>query len=302
MAFTGTRVLRRHGQRHADRVARIRVQPAHQHDRQPDSRSHRRAARAWRRDDDAIERRRSAARDGFHVHDRRPHAALGARHARSALAADRRRLLQGAAGAGRARPRVHRPGHAVDARRSRSSTRRWRSATGRTRIRSARRSRSSSTTTSRGRSSASSPTSVPTSATAIREPQMYVPHTQLPTIQAGITAFGLENVTFVVRSNARIEDWLPGARAAAKEIDPAHAVNNVQLVAEFAAQQTQGFRQYVILLGVFSVHRAAAGRRRHLRRDEPFGDAAHERDRHPRRLRCHGAQRARQRARPRPGR
>jgi putative ABC transport system permease protein len=47
-------------------------------------------------------------------------------------------------------------------------------------------------------------------------------------------------------------DWLPGARAAAKEIDPAHAVNTVRLVSEFAAQQTQGFRQYVILLGVFS--------------------------------------------------
>ena len=84
------------------------------------------------------------------------------------------------------------------------------------------------------------------------EPQMYVPHTQLPTIQAGITAFGLESVTLVVRSRARIEDWLPGARAAAKEIDPAHAVNTVRLVSEFAAQQTQGFRQYVILLGVFS--------------------------------------------------
>ena len=84
------------------------------------------------------------------------------------------------------------------------------------------------------------------------QPQMYVPHTQLPTIQAGITAFGLEGVSFVVRSRARLDDWLPGARAAAKEIDPAHAVNNVRLLSEFAAQQTQGFRQYVILLGVFS--------------------------------------------------
>jgi putative ABC transport system permease protein len=81
---------------------------------------------------------------------------------------------------------------------------------------------------------------------------MYVPHMQLPTIQAGITAFGLEQVTFVVRSRARIDDWLPGARAAAKQLDPAHAVNNVQLLSAFAAQQTQGFRQYVILLGVFS--------------------------------------------------
>jgi putative ABC transport system permease protein len=84
------------------------------------------------------------------------------------------------------------------------------------------------------------------------QPLMYVPHTQLPTIQAGITAFGLESVTFVVRSRARLEDWLPGARAAAKALDPAHAINNVQLVSAFAAQQTQGFRQYVILLGVFS--------------------------------------------------
>jgi putative ABC transport system permease protein len=87
-----------------------------------------------------------------------------------------------------------------------------------------------------------------------REPeaQMYVPDTQLPTIQAGITAFGLEGVTFVVRSAAALDSWLPGARAAAKELDPAHAVNNVQLLSTFAAQQTQGFRQYVILLGVFS--------------------------------------------------
>jgi putative ABC transport system permease protein len=81
---------------------------------------------------------------------------------------------------------------------------------------------------------------------------MYVPHVQLPTIQAGVTAFGLEGVTFIVRSGSRIDDWLPAARAAAKQIDPAHAVNNVQLLTEFAAQQTQGYRQYVILLGVFS--------------------------------------------------
>jgi ABC-type antimicrobial peptide transport system permease subunit len=62
----------------------------------------------------------------------------------------------------------------------------------------------------------------------------------------------LESVTFVVRSRARLEDWLPGARAAASALDPAHAINTVELVSAFAAQQTQGFRQYVILLGVFS--------------------------------------------------
>ena len=84
------------------------------------------------------------------------------------------------------------------------------------------------------------------------EPRMYVPYAQLPQLQAGVTAFGLETVTFVVRSAAQVEDWLPRAQAAAVEIDPAHAVTSVQLVEDFAAQQTQGFRQYVILLGVFS--------------------------------------------------
>ena len=84
------------------------------------------------------------------------------------------------------------------------------------------------------------------------EPRMYVPYAQLPQLQAGVTAFGLETVTFVVRSAAQVEDWLPQAQTAAVEIDPAHAVTSVQLVEDFAAQQTQGFRQYVILLGVFS--------------------------------------------------
>jgi putative ABC transport system permease protein len=83
-------------------------------------------------------------------------------------------------------------------------------------------------------------------------PIMYVPHTQLPLVQAGITAFGLEQVVFVVRSQARIEDWLPQATATAKQLDPAHAVNSVELLDDFATRQTNGFRQYVMLLGVFS--------------------------------------------------
>jgi predicted permease len=84
------------------------------------------------------------------------------------------------------------------------------------------------------------------------EPRMYVPYAQLPELQAGVTAFGLETVTFVVRSRAQVGDWLSGAQAAASQLDPAHAVTGVQLLEDFAEQQTQGFRQYVILLGVFS--------------------------------------------------
>jgi putative ABC transport system permease protein len=84
------------------------------------------------------------------------------------------------------------------------------------------------------------------------EPQMYVPGAQLPLVQAGITAFGQERVVYVVRSEARLQDWLPQAQAAAKALDPVHAVNNVRLLSDFAAQQTNGFRQYVVLLAVFS--------------------------------------------------
>jgi putative ABC transport system permease protein len=84
------------------------------------------------------------------------------------------------------------------------------------------------------------------------QPQMYVPYAQLPTLQAGVDAFGLERVTFVVRSRAQIQDWLPATQAAATKLDPVHAVTGVQVLADFAVQQTQGFRQYVILLGVFA--------------------------------------------------
>jgi putative ABC transport system permease protein len=84
------------------------------------------------------------------------------------------------------------------------------------------------------------------------EPQMFVPYAQLPRLQEGRTAFGLEDLTFVVRSSGRIQDWLPAATAAAREVDSAHAIARVQALADFVALQTQGFRQYVILLGVFS--------------------------------------------------
>jgi putative ABC transport system permease protein len=84
------------------------------------------------------------------------------------------------------------------------------------------------------------------------DPQMFVPYAQLPRLQEGRTAFGLEALTFVVRSRGRIQDWLPAATAAAKEVDSAHAIAQVQSLANFVALQTQGFRQYVILLGVFS--------------------------------------------------
>jgi len=84
------------------------------------------------------------------------------------------------------------------------------------------------------------------------QPQIYVPHAQLPVLQAGATAFGLEDLNFVVRTRAPLADFEQVLRAAAVEIDPAHAITNVQPLEQFAANQTQGRRQFVALLSVFS--------------------------------------------------
>jgi putative ABC transport system permease protein len=84
------------------------------------------------------------------------------------------------------------------------------------------------------------------------QPQIYVPHAQLPVLQAGATAFGLEDLTFVVRARAGAADWVPVLRAAAVEVDPVHAITTVQPLEQYSANQTQGRRQFVALLSVFS--------------------------------------------------
>jgi hypothetical protein len=56
--------------------------------------------------------------------------------------------------------------------------------------------------------------------------------------------------------------------------DPLHAMSNVLSLNQFVATRTASFRQYVVLLSVIQRHGAAPGRRRHLRGDEPVGDAA----------------------------
>jgi predicted permease len=83
-------------------------------------------------------------------------------------------------------------------------------------------------------------------------PQIYVPYSQLPTIQEGRTAFGLENVNFIVRSRAPLGDWLEGATRATTAADPLHAMSNVMSLRQFVERQNTGFRQYVVLLAVFS--------------------------------------------------
>jgi len=86
----------------------------------------------------------------------------------------------------------------------------------------------------------------------VMPPQMYVPYAQLPTIQEGRTAFGLEVMNFIVRSRAPLADWLPAATRATTSADPLHAMSNVLSMEQFVALLNANFRQYVVLLSVFS--------------------------------------------------
>jgi len=83
-------------------------------------------------------------------------------------------------------------------------------------------------------------------------PQIYVPYAQLPTIQEGRTAFGLEVQNFIVRTRAPLADWLPSATRETAAADPLHAMSNVLSLDQFVALRNQRFRQYVVLLSVFS--------------------------------------------------
>jgi putative ABC transport system permease protein len=84
------------------------------------------------------------------------------------------------------------------------------------------------------------------------DPQMYVPSAQLPTIQEGRTAFGLETMNFVVRTRLPLDRWLPGATAATVAADPLHAMSNVLSMQQFVASQNGRLRQYVMLLSVLA--------------------------------------------------
>jgi len=86
----------------------------------------------------------------------------------------------------------------------------------------------------------------------VTPPQMYVPYAQLPTIQEGRTAFGLEVMNFIVRSRAPLADWLPTATRAVAAADPLHATSNVISLEQFLFSRNASFRQYVVLLSVFS--------------------------------------------------
>jgi putative ABC transport system permease protein len=85
------------------------------------------------------------------------------------------------------------------------------------------------------------------------QPQMYLPLAQLPVIQEKRLSFGLEILTFVVRSVGNSQRLAPALRAAVADVDRNQAIFNMKTIDQYAFDQLQGFRQYVMLLGVFGV-------------------------------------------------
>jgi putative ABC transport system permease protein len=59
-------------------------------------------------------------------------------------------------------------------------------------------------------------------------------------------------VNFIVRSRAPLADWLPNATKATAAADPLHAMSNVLSLEQFLASRNASFRQYVVLLSIFS--------------------------------------------------
>jgi putative ABC transport system permease protein len=81
--------------------------------------------------------------------------------------------------------------------------------------------------------------------------QIYVPFAQLPPIQSGVAAGGLDVLTYIVRGSG---DTVPLARAFRQvmlDVDPLSPVFNVQPLEQYVSSQLGGFREYVLLLAAF---------------------------------------------------
>ena len=198
--FHRSRFLQRDRQRHADRLARIRTEPAHQHRRQSDPRPDRRVAGRRRRDDDASEH--AARRLGrLSVHHRWTRAANSEKDMPGArwlpIGADYFKVLRVPVVRGREFTDLDTLSTTPVALINETMAKQFwpnEDPIGQT--------ISIQFYNDQPRQIVGIvPDIRPNLRNRDPEPQMYVPHTQLPTIQAGITAFGLESVTFVVRSS-----------------------------------------------------------------------------------------------------
>src|SRR5262249_12541249 len=83
------------------------------------------------------------------------------------------------------------------------------------------------------------------------QPQMYEPYAQLPQFAQKQQSFGLEGVTFIVRTAGNPEQFASALRSAVAEVDRTQPVADMHTISWYLANQQFAFRQYVMLLAIF---------------------------------------------------
>jgi putative ABC transport system permease protein len=83
------------------------------------------------------------------------------------------------------------------------------------------------------------------------ERQAYTPFAQVRPIQSGVVAHGLELLTFVVRFPGDPARLAEAFRDIVADVAPTRPVTRFQPLQQYVDDQLGGFRQYVILLGLF---------------------------------------------------
>ena len=86
-----------------------------------------------------------------------------------------------------------------------------------------------------------------------RQRQAYVPFSQVRSIQSGVVAHGLERLTFIVRGPDDATRLAEAFRGVVAGVDPTRPVTRIQPLQQYVDDQLAGFRQYVILLGLFGI-------------------------------------------------
>ena len=78
-----------------------------------------------------------------------------------------------------------------------------------------------------------------------------MPFAQLPRFLPAITGRFMDILIYVVRTGGNPTDLAPALTRAVVEIEPTQPVYSMQPLEQYVTNQSQGFRQYVLLLGIF---------------------------------------------------
>jgi putative ABC transport system permease protein len=82
-------------------------------------------------------------------------------------------------------------------------------------------------------------------------PQIYFPMAQLPVVEQMNQSAGLEVLTFVVRSKSNTAELTRAFHSIIDSVDRTQPIFHIQPLQQYVSDQLQGFRQYVLMLGVF---------------------------------------------------